>query len=186
MYLKNIKFKPIKSIYLKKILTWRNQRDVRSKMINQKIISYSTHKSWYEALKKNKRQKVLIIYFNNLPIGLATIKEIDKVNKTCTWGFYIGEKSFRYLGLLVEIKLIDIMFNRLKIRKIWGETLSDNKKILKIHFFLGFKKEGLLKKHIRQGNNYHNIIITSLFYEDWIRSKKKIFNNFKKKKLFNK
>ena len=80
-------------------------------MINQKIISYSTHKSWYEALKKNKRQKVLIIYFNNLPIGLATIKEIDKVNKTCTWGFYIGEKSFRYLGLLVEIKLIDIMFN---------------------------------------------------------------------------
>ena len=59
MYLKNIKFKPIKAIYLNKILTWRNQYDVRSKMINQKIISYSTHKSWYEALKKSKEEKAM-------------------------------------------------------------------------------------------------------------------------------
>ena len=173
---KNIKFKKIFPRDLKKILTWRNDIFIRSKMLNQKKISYRNHLRWFKNLQKNKIQKSYIIYYKKNQIGVASIKEINSTNKTCTWGYYIADSSFRYLALLVEYKLVDLIFNKKNIRKIWGETICTNKKILKIHSFLGFKIEGIYKKHIKVNNKYEDVILTSLFKNDWNMSKKKILS----------
>ena len=170
----HIKFKQVLSKDLKKILTWRNDSFIRSKVLNQKKISYKNHLKWYKNLQKNNTQKSYIIHYKKNQIGVASIKEINLVNKTCTWGYYIADSSFRYLALLVEYKFVDLMFNKINVRKIWGETISTNKRILKIHSFLGFKTEGTYKKHIKVDNKYEDLVLTSLFKNDWNVSKKKI------------
>lgn len=177
--IKKIRFKKILAKDLKKILAWRNNLFIRSKMLNQKKISYNNHLKWFKGLQNSSNQKSYIIYYKKNQIGLASIKEVNSENKTCTWGYYIGESSFRYLALLVEYKFIDLIFNKINVRKIWGETISSNKIILKIHKVLGFKIEGTFKKHVKVKNKYEDIIFTSLFKKDWNMSKKKILSNFR-------
>ena len=171
---KEIKFKKILSKDLKKIFMWRNDLFIRSMMLNQNKISYKEHLSWYKNLLQSKTQKSYIICYKRTPIGVASIKEIDLINQTCTWGFYIANNAFRYLAVLVEYEFIDLIFKNKKIRKIWGETLSYNKSILKIHKYLGFTINGVYKEHIRVNNKFHDLILTSLFKKDWNISKKKI------------
>ena len=120
-----------------------------------------------------------MIYYKKAQIGVASIKEIDSINKTCTWGYYIADSSYRYLVLLVEYEFINFIFKKFEIRKIWGKTISTNKKILKIHKFLGFIVEGIHKEHIKVKNKYHDIVLTSLFKRDWNRYKKKLLLNLK-------
>lgn len=177
--LKNIKFKRILTRDLKKLLIWRNDPFIRSKMLNQNKISYNNHLVWYEGLKKNKTRKSYVIYYKKNQIGVASIKKIDSINKTCTWGYYIADSSYRYLALLVEYEFINLMFKKIKIRKIWGETISTNKKILKIHKFLGFIIEGTYKEHIKVKNKYLDLVLTSLFKKDWNKYKKKLLLSLK-------
>ena len=169
-----IKFKKILSKDLKRIFIWRNDSFIRSKMLNQKKISYKEHLSWYKNLLRSDTQKNYIICYKGAAIGVASIKEIDLINQTCTWGFYIANKAFRYLAVLIEIKFIILIFKNKKIRKIWGETLSSNKKILKIHKYLGFTIDGTYKEHIKMNNKFQDVILTSIFKKDWNMSKKKI------------
>ena len=103
---------------------------------------------------------------------------LDNTNQTCTWGYYIAEKSFRYLAPLIEFKFISKIFEKKGIRKIWGQTISRNKAIMRIHKYLGFKIEGILRKHVKINNKYENVILTSLFKEDW-----KLIKNRLRKKL---
>ena len=49
---------------------------------------------------------------------------------------------------------------------------------MRIHKYLGFKIEGILRNHVKINNNYENVILTSLFKEDW-----KLIKNRLKKKL---
>ena len=174
LFSKKIKFKKILSKDLKKIFLWRNNSFIRSKMLNQKKISYKEHLSWYKDLQKNNTQKSYIIFYKDVPIGVASIKQINLINQTCTWGFYIANKAFRYLAALVEYELIELIFKNKKIKKIWGETLSSNKTILKIHKYFGFRIIGTYKEHIKVNNKFQDVILTSLFKKDWNISKKKI------------
>ena len=176
---KKIKFRKILSKDLKKIFSWRNDLFIRSKMINQKKISYKEHLNWYKSLLKSRTQNSFIIYYERTPIGLASIKEINLVNQTCTWGYYIANKAFRYLAVLVEYELIELIFKNKKIRKIWGETLASNKRILKIHKFLGFTFNGTYKEHIKVNMKFQDLILTSLFKKDWNIFKKKILLKLK-------
>lgn len=176
---KKIKFKKILSKDLKRIFIWRNDVFIRSKMLNQKKISYKEHLNWYKNLLKSSNQKSYIICYKDVPIGVASVKKIDLINQTCTWGFYIANKAFRYLALLIEIKFITLIFKNNKIRKIWGETLSSNQKILKIHKYLGFTIDGIYKRHVKVNNKFQDVIITSIFKKDWNMSKKKILLKFK-------
>ena len=174
LFPKKIKFKKILSKDLKKIFLWRNNSFIRSKMLNQKKISYKEHLSWYKDLQKNNTQKSYFIFYKDVPIGVASIKQINLINQTCTWGFYIANKAFRYLAVLVEYELIELIFKNKKIKKIWGETLSTNKRILKIHKYFGFRINGIYKEHIKVNNKFQDVILTSLFKKDWNISKKKI------------
>ena len=147
-------------------------------MLNSKIIPYKEHLKWFHGLNKDKKNYSFIICYQNKDLGLASIRDIDNTNQTCTWGYYIAEKSFRYLAPLIEFKFISKIFEKKGIRKIWGQTISRNKAIMRIHKYLGFKIEGILRKHVKINNKYENVILTSLFKEDW-----KLIKNRLRKKL---
>ena len=178
IYYNNIRFKKILPKDILKIYKWRNEKSIRMNMLNSKKISYKKHLEWSRSLNKDKKNYSYIISYKNIDLGLASINQINNLNQTCTWGYYIAEKSFRYLALLVEFKLISIIFEKKGIRKIWGQTVARNKSIMRIHKYLGFKIEGILRKHVKINNKYENVILTSLFKEDW-----KLIKNRLKKKL---
>ena len=89
-------------------------------------------------------------------------------------GFYVFKKFKGIYGPIIEYKILEYIFDKLKMRKIYGYTLSSNHEILKIHKFFGFRKEGILKRHILINKKEHDLILTSLFLKDWKNIKRKI------------
>lgn len=167
--LKKVSFKDIEILRKE-----RNSSFIRSKMLNQKIITKNDQLKWFKNIHKLKNDKYFCIYDKKTIVGFCSIKEINKFNLNCTWGFYVFQKFKGIYGPIIEYKILEYIFEKLKMKKIYGYTLSSNHEILKIHKFFGFRKEGVLKKHILKNKKEHDLILTSLFLKDWKNIKRKI------------
>ena len=101
-------------------------------------------------------------------IGTITL-QINHIHKTAEWGYLIGEKQYWGKGASIEAitLLFDYAFDELGIRKISGGAYINN--VLSIINFkkLGFKQEGLRKKHCKLGDEYVDGVLYSVFKEDW-------------------
>ena len=173
----NLKFLYLKNIKKKEIEILRNERNstsIRSKMLNQNIISKNNQIKWYNKIKKDKTSQIFSIYYKNKIIGSGSLTNISKKNKNCSWGFYIFNKYIGYFGVLAQFKIIQYAFKKYNLYKIYGKTLSTNNQILKIHKKFGFKIEGKLKEQIFIKNKKVDIILTALYKSDWMKNKKKI------------
>ena len=179
-FLKNIKHRSIKKSDLKNILNWRNSKKIRNEMLNNKIIKRKEHEDWFASISQDKTSEVFIFLFYDIDVGYGIINNIDKINKTCTWGMYLDPNYHNSgLGVLLEAYIIERIFKHHKLRKIWGEALSSNHNMLNIHKKFGFTVEGILKKHIKRNNKYIDIVRISMFATEWQKNKKNILDILK-------
>lgn len=153
---------------LDKILVWRNQEHIRSVMFNEDIILWDQHVSWYNDLMKSQYKISKIFSVNNVDYGILNINEIDRHSNKCSWGFYLGEKKApKGTGLLLGYTSLEFIFNELKIRKLCAEVIESNNISCKFHEKLGFKLDGILRKHIKRKNKYENVYVYSLLADEW-------------------
>lgn len=178
---KNIILRPLRSDDIGIINNWRNNLDLIR--LTQGIRFPKTmemEKDWFNIALNDKTNRN--IYFgideikSNNFIGLIHLTNIDYISGTAIWGFIIGDKSNQGKGYSTEAPdlLFDYAFNILNLRKIIGYPISYNQATLRMHKKLGnFKEEGILKKHYFFNNEYHDVLILSLFKEDFLKSVKK-------------
>ena len=166
--LNELKLRPITEADLDMVLRWRNSENVRRYMLNDHIITQEEHRKWYQRICKDPGCEWLIAEFRGDPIGVVSITDIKTQDGTCTWGMYIGENVRNSgIGVLMEIHAIDRMVNHHKIRKIWGEVLGSNQRVILMHKRFGFEEEGIFKKHVYRGDKYEDVIRTALFTNRW-------------------
>jgi UDP-4-amino-4,6-dideoxy-N-acetyl-beta-L-altrosamine N-acetyltransferase len=125
-----------------KVRKWRNKKEIKRYMISQESISEKEHFEWLENLKENKRNKIWVIFVDDISIGTVYLKNIDFKNKCSEWGFYIGEDSFRGKGFGKRIlyKLSEKYFEGMKLDKLKTLVLKNNNRALRIYEKFGFRK----------------------------------------------
>ena len=162
------------------MLKWRNSESIRRYMLTDHVITLKEHRAWYQRMCKDVCCEWLIAEFRSSPIGIVYITDIKEMDGTCTWGMYIGE-NMRDLGIgvLMEIHAIDRMIEYHKIRKIWGDTLESNKRLILMHKRFGFKEEGVFKKHVCRGDKYEDVIRIALFAHNWEAIRSNIVRTFR-------
>lgn len=125
--------RPICEEDLSTVLRWRNSDRIRSKMLQQHIITWDEHIRWFKRLKKNKTPMNFILEYKYKPIGYAGFSYYDDEKKSCYSGKYIGEvddvpvDAGIVLGYLMDVYMYDI----LKVETTVGSTLRSNKRVLK-------------------------------------------------------
>jgi UDP-4-amino-4,6-dideoxy-N-acetyl-beta-L-altrosamine N-acetyltransferase len=175
--LSNINLRAIKKDDLYMVLKWRNSENIRKFMLSDRIITFKEHVQWFNRTNNDTAYENLIAEYNGSPIGFLSIADIDHVNRTCTWGMYVGDNHHNLgVGVLLEICAIDRMFNFHKIRKIWGQVFLSNR-IRFLHYKLGFTDEGILKKYIYRNGDYEDLVLVSLFSDKWNRERGKIIQS---------
>jgi RimJ/RimL family protein N-acetyltransferase len=172
---KNIILRPLKIDDLIKVHEWRNNLELIK--LTQGIRYPKTlemGKAWFDNALNDKTNRN--IYFgidemetNNF-IGIIQLNSIDFISGTATWGFIIGDKENQGKGYSIEAPelLFNYAFNILNLRKIFGYLNIFNIASIRMHQKLGgFIEEGRLKNHIYYDGKYHDVIILSLFIDDW-------------------
>lgn len=180
-----VKLKEMQESDLSLVLSWRNQEFIRKLMYNSAVISKEEHVEWFNKIQKQNTSEALVFYFNNKPYGVINIHNINTLNGTCDWGFYIGEKDAPSgLGKILGYLGIQFIFYELNMRKICAEVLEFNKKSYFFHKKIGFDEEGILKEQIYKEGKYIDVILFGLLEKKWSvfrdKLKKEIEMNAKK------
>ncbi|MGE5701489.1 MAG: UDP-4-amino-4,6-dideoxy-N-acetyl-beta-L-altrosamine N-acetyltransferase [Clostridia bacterium] len=157
---------------LELVLHWRNSERIRASMYTDKIISWEDHCAWFSRMRENNGIDYRIFEYLGRPIGLVNFTGIDRENRKCHWGFYLGETDVpRGIGTVMGYLGLEYAFESLLLRKICGEAFSFNQASINYHKRLGFREEGLFVKHILKSGNYEDVVSFALFQDEWIKIK---------------
>lgn len=153
---------------LSQVLEWRNSDRIRAYMYTDDIITWDQHHKWFKTTKENPSVLHQVCEFQDRLIGVVNATRIDKNNRFCYWGFYLGDltapKGSSYvMGLL----FLDSLFDSFSLQKVYGEVLSFNIDSTKYHSNIGFEYEEVLKKYVVKGNVAVDVIQFGLSAKRW-------------------
>ena len=151
-----------------RLIRWRNSDHIRTKMINSHVVQKEEHEMWLSTMLSDPSSQWSIVNYQKNIAGALYITHINPVDKTATWGMYVDKQYMSsVVGVLMEIIAIDKMIFDFEIRKIWGETLNTNKKLLAMHQKFGFEIEGTYREQLVRDNKKLDVYRIALFSEKW-------------------
>ncbi|MEG0283294.1 MAG: UDP-4-amino-4,6-dideoxy-N-acetyl-beta-L-altrosamine N-acetyltransferase [Erysipelotrichales bacterium] len=152
---------------------WRNSENIRKYMTSERIISEETHKKWIKSLENNNKTMFFIVFYEEKPIGIVTIYNIDYDNLKCEWGFYIFDTSLRGLGIgkRLEVSTLNFIFNEIGIKKLSCSVLETNPSVISMHKKMGFEQEGLFKEEVQRDDKRVDVIHLGMTSKTWEKIK---------------
>lgn len=176
----NLIIRPLKIEDLNRTHEWRNNLNLIK--LTQGIRFPKTmemDKQWFENALNDTSNRNIYFGIDEIEssdfIGLMQLNNIDYISGTAIWGAIIGDKTKQRKGYGKEFSklFLDYAFNCLNLRKITTYVVSYNMNAEKLFdSIVGFKEEGLLKEQFYFDGTYHDVIVFSLFRDDWFSNEK--------------
>lgn len=122
---------------------------------------------WFEKVKELKSRIDAVITYDNTPVGLIGLLNIDDINKKAEFYICIGEESARGRGIAkkASMLLLDYAFNELCLNRVYLYTEQENVSAQKLFEKLGFKKEGLIEHDLFYNERFVNRYLYGLLKE---------------------
>jgi len=165
-----VRLRPIQEEDLPLVLQWRNSAEVRKYLLNDEPIPPEAHQQWFESLEKDNRKRVfLIVSREERPLGLVQLFAIDRENGHAEWGFYVADPELRRAGFGAEAEYLILCcaFDELGLQRVYCCTLASNQPVLALHERFGFRREGVLRRHICRGNRYEDLVMMGILREEF-------------------
>lgn len=147
---KKIKFREIEITDAKKILNWRRKKRITNFQFTDIHNSIKKQKQWLMNSYSKKDYYHWLIILKRKPIGFLSVNKINLKKKETTWSWYIGSEKHLFLGGFIPPFFYNWIFKNFKINKIIAYVFKDNKNVIKIHKYHGYKaceKKTILKKN---------------------------------------
>ena len=167
-----IRFNRLRKEDLEVVLKWRTTKDVTRYMFGDVDYNMKKQKQWFDKISTDSAYRYWMIYYEDIPVGLINLAAVDKINLRCNAGYYIGDMRYRQLGAMIPPYLYNYVFRKMKFKKIYGEVMAENKKVLEMHKIHGFRFVGTYKDHIFKYGKFHDVVLIELLSEVWLKQKK--------------
>jgi UDP-4-amino-4,6-dideoxy-N-acetyl-beta-L-altrosamine N-acetyltransferase len=174
----DISLRLLESDDIELVRNWRNSTDVAPYMYNETHIGEEQQIKWFEKISNENSSVYWIIEFEGKKIGLASLTGIDETLSSCYWAFYLGDLSVRGggIGAKIEYKVLEYVFNELKLNKLRCEVFTSNDKVIKMHENFGFRREAYYREHCLKNNQKFDVIGLALLQTEWSLIKEKMKN----------
>jgi UDP-4-amino-4,6-dideoxy-N-acetyl-beta-L-altrosamine N-acetyltransferase len=148
-------------------------------MYTDHLIGLDEHLAWIERLEKDSKQKVFVIFVEDVASGVVSVVALDQHHKKCDWAFYLDTKVRGGLGAAIEFFLIDYVFETLAFEKLNCEVIETNPSVVKLHLKFGFAEEGFRRSNILKNDKRIGVHLLGLTKDDWISKREEINNSYK-------
>lgn len=130
----------------------------------EEVINFFT-----ECLNDNDRYDFLIIAPDGRIIGESVINEIDWKARSANFRIAIfhSNEHGKGIGTWATEKTRDFAFETLKLHRLELDVFSFNPRAEKTYLKAGFKREGVLRDAIWDGEKYGDDIIMSILEDEW-------------------
>ena len=156
-----------------RVRDWRNLPAVAQYMYTDREITADEHAAWFDRVLEDPTCTYWIITCDGADVGLACITGIDRDHCRCSWAFYIASSDLRGRGVgsVVEYSVLSHVFDTLGLEKLCCEVLDLNAPVIEMHKRFGFSEEGRLRRHIRKGDQWHDVIALAMLRKEWLAVK---------------
>ena len=72
---------------------------------------------------------------------------------------------------MVEYLVLSFVFERLGLNRLWCEVFLDNEAVWKTHEGFGFRREALLRDHVRKSGVFRDVVGLGMLKADWPAAK---------------
>lgn len=123
---------------------------------------------WFMSIKNRTDRVDFTITFNDQPVGLIGLLNIDRKNRKAEFYICIGEEEYKGKGIGYSASklLINYAYYELNLNKIYLYTEINNIQAQRLFEKIGFKKEGLLKDDLIYNGKKVDRYIYGLILED--------------------
>lgn len=170
----NVVMRRLRESDLEMVMDWRMRPYITKYMNTDPVLTIEGQREWFDKIKDRQDLINWIICYDDKPVGLINVYDIDKVNSRCSWGYYIAEKDVRslQLALYLEWSLYDYVFDVLKLHKLCNETFVENMQVVKLHIMCGGKEDGIMRQHICKNGVYYDVSVGSIIADEWFEKRK--------------
>lgn len=157
---------------LEKIMNWRMRPDITKWMNTDPVLTLEGQKKWYEQIQTSKDSRYWMIVIDGIDSGIISIVDLDEINKTVSWGYYIAENEKRSLknAVSLEMSLYQYLFEVLGLECIYNEALSINKGVIQLHKMCGNHVVEEKKELVEKNQKKYDVTvmeITKTIWEKW-------------------
>jgi UDP-4-amino-4,6-dideoxy-N-acetyl-beta-L-altrosamine N-acetyltransferase len=165
-----LKLRRVKREDIELIMNWRMLPEVTKYMFTDPDLTLETQLQWFNSIENNSECRYWVIEMNKEKIGLVSLNDIDMTNRRCSWGHYIAEVSYRGIGIgkILEYNIYDYVLIKLGLNRLNVEVLAFNERAINLHKKCGSQVEGVLRQHIKKGDNYYDVVIMGILRNEWL------------------
>jgi len=122
-----------------------------------------------KSIEDGDRYFFLIIAPNGKIIGESVINEIDWKVRSANFRICLYQKAERGkgIGTWATEATRDFAFSELKLHRLELDVYSFNPRAEKVYLKAGFKREGILRDAILDGEKYADDILMSILEDEW-------------------
>lgn len=148
---------------------WRNSPRVAADLVTNHEISAEEHEAWLGRVLRSDDCRYWIICLGDRPVGLASIVDIDRVEKRCRWGFYNGEADLRGRGIVTAAltSVLDQAFGELGLDVVAAEVLASNAASMAVHRRLGFEIVERVPDAVHRDGRNIDLVLLQLTRGEW-------------------
>lgn len=148
------------------LLAIRNHPDLRGFMMTAHEIGSDEHLAWIERMRGDDRAQFFAAFVGPEMVGAVGMSGLSDVDRRADWGFYLHpDCQGRGLGVALGYKFLDHAFQH--VEKLNAEVIAFNAASLAMHRKLGFKDEGIRRRHVRRDGDYHDAILLGITAAEW-------------------
>lgn len=166
----NYSFKKIDQEDLDRMLTLRNQEQVRDASFNKGLILPEVHSEWFSKKQSSSFFHHYALKHNDLFIGIGYGESFSIKDSSCLWGFYANQEIISEIkyGSIIKYLLFEKLFEIPEVKKISCQVLKDYEWIKDWHLRWGHK----LDKYDKDKKCFE----LSLDKEEWLLIKENIYH----------
>jgi ribosomal-protein-serine acetyltransferase len=118
-----------------------------------------------------EQNAVYIVWYKGEISGLASYKDIDRVNHRCEIGYWLAERM-QGKGIMTRTvkKMVEFAFRNMHINRIQVKVAVGNVKSAAIPRKLGFYYEGTERSGEFHTDRYYDLEVFSLLKAEWIET----------------
>lgn len=164
-----INIRPLTENDLSYKIRWYNDERINKYLHYEEKFEYDKTLKWFKNIKSDLSRFENIIEYNNKPVGIIGLFEIDKKNRKAGIYITIGELDIQGKGIAYKtmMKFMEYCFNEFELEKIYLYTDLENIRAQKLYEKIGFRKEGILRRELYFKDRYIDRVYYGMLKEEF-------------------
>ena len=152
------------------VVRMRAEPEVQAQLFSARPPTMEEHLRWLAEVEARDDLHAFMIVerTSGRSVGTIGLSHIDRENRRAEYGVLIGEPDARGKGLAAEASrlLLAYAFGTIGLRRVYLHVLARNGDALRLYRRVGFQPEGVLRRHVRKGDEFLDVTVMAALADE--------------------